>query len=68
MKIDKYTLLRGEIKKQMTIKDIKTYQQLADMAGLAKVTVAGFMTGTRYSENVDKKLRGVLDIPETFNE
>lgn len=64
MEIDKYLALRGEIKKQMTIKNIRTYQQLADMTGLARATVAGFMTGTRYSDLVDKKLRDVLDIPE----
>ncbi|MCM1276037.1 MAG: helix-turn-helix domain-containing protein [Lachnospiraceae bacterium] len=62
--MENYTLLRGEIKKQMTIKGIITYQQLADVSGLARSTVAGFMTGHRYSEAAAKKLCKALGIPE----
>lgn len=60
--MDKYSELRGEIKKQMAIKNIKGYQALADLTGFSKSTINGFMGGTRYSENVDKKIREVLDI------
>lgn len=62
--MDTYKELRGEIKKQMTIKGIKNYQSLADLTGFSKSTIAGFMVGKRYSENVDKKLREVCDIPD----
>ena len=62
--MENYDLLRGEIKKQMTIKGIKTYQQLGDLAGLSKSTIAGFMTGNRYSKQTDELLRKALNIAE----
>lgn len=62
--VDAYNELRGEIKKQMTIKGIKNYQELADLTGYSKQTICGFMNAKRYSEHVDKKIREVLGISD----
>lgn len=61
--MDDYRELRAEINKQKTLRDM-TNSDISKATGLALSTVAGFMTGKRYSELVDRKIREVLEIPE----
>ncbi len=59
--MDDYLELRAEINKQKTLKGLTNFD-LAKGTHLAESTINGFMSGKRYSELVDKRLREFLGI------
>ncbi len=59
--MDGYLELRAEVNKQKTLKGL-TNADLAKGTRLAKSTINGFMSGKRYSELADKRLREFLGI------